>query len=437
MKNCCFFSIILAMIIIAGCSSHSISPVTPDQTGRQFSVSKSEAVVRESPAAPNENISKQAESINKFAVAMYDKCKKEGKGLFISPYSITAALAMAAAGANGATKQQIRDALQVSLEGDAFDQAINSIDQSLMSHATAADGISLSIVNSTWMQTGWDFKISYLDHLARYYGAGVNLLDFVNKPDECRVIINNWVADQTNDKILNLLPENSIKSSTRCVLTNAIYFLADWQYAFNPSFTSNKEFKLLDKSTISVPTMFFNNQDSLVKMNYARGHGVRALDFPYKGERLAMTVLLPDLDSFATVENALSAAMIKQLIDSLKQVKLAVSLPKFKFTFGTESLTDAFIALGMTDAFNGGLADFSGMDGTRSLCISDICHKAFISVDEKGTEAAAATAVVIDITAVLDPVVFVVDRPFIFVIRDKQTGVILFIGRILNPLVTE
>jgi serpin B len=436
MKTSHLIAIALAGMTIAGCSKKN--PVATSQPSQGFSVSRSLTVSREAPAASNENISKQAESINKLAIALYNKCKKQGQSLFLSPYSITSALAMTSAGAQGTTKQQIRDALQVGLEGDAFDQALNAIDQSLMTHATATDGIKLSIVNSTWMQTGWDFKVSYLNQLAQYYGAGVNLLDFTNKPEDCRVIINNWVASQTNDKILNLLPDGSIQSSTRLVLTNAIYFLADWLYSFNPTYTSNKDFTLLDKSKVSVPTMSLSKPDSMAKMRYARGSGVRALDFPYKGDRLAMTVLLPDPDSFAFVENSLSFAMLQRLIDSLREEKLAVSLPKFKFTYGTVSLRDAFEALGMTDAFNPGLADFSGMDGGRSLYVNDICHKAFISVDEKGTEAAAATAITMSSTSVLEPpVIFLVDRPFIFVIRDKQTGAVLFIGRILNPLVTE
>jgi serpin B len=437
MKIDYFFPIFLAIILFVGCGNHSNNPVTNYQSDQQFSVAKSEIVTRESPTAPNENISKQAESINKLAIAMYNQCKQEGKGLFLSPYSITSALAMTAAGANGNTKKQIRDALQVSLEGDAFDQAINSIDQSLMNHAATTDGITLNVVNSSWMQSGWDFKVSYLDHIAQYYGAGVNLLDFLNKPEDCRQIINTWVSDQTNNKILDLIPQGAISSSTKLVLTNAIYFLADWLYSFNSDFTVNKDFTLLDKSKVSVPTMYLCKPDSMAKMRYARGKGVRALDFPYKGDRLAMTVLLPDLDSFSMVENSLSTAMINQLIGDLREQKLAVSLPKFKFTFGSFSLKEAFETLGMTDAFNASQADFSGIDGTRSLCIGDIVHKAFIAVDEKGTEAAAATAVLIDITSVLDPVVFTVNRPFIFMIRDKQTGTILFIGRILNPLLTE
>jgi serpin B len=423
----------VSVLLFLWCSTLDPDGANPPE--QQFSIAKSETVVRENPSASSEDVMKQAESINNFAVAMYQQLKDEGKNLFFSPYSITAALAMTAAGANGNTKQQILDALQVTLQGVAFDQAINAIDQSIMSHADATAGLTLKVVNSAWLQSGWNFKVSYLDHLAKYYGAGVNLLDFSSNPDECRTVINTWVAGQTNDKILNLLPEGSIVSNTALVLTNAIYFLADWLYAFNPDCTMDKDFRLMDNSTVKVPGMSYNNSDSAVVMRYSRMSGVSALDFPYKGDRLAMTVLLPDSGAFTSAENSLSASMLSQLFSAFRPETLQVSLPKFTFTFGTVSLTDAFKALGMTDAFQPELADFSGIDGTRDLCVDDIYHKAFINVDEKGTEAAAATAVVLIYKSARP--VFIVNRPFIFVIRDKETGTVLFIGRVLNPLESE
>jgi serpin B len=433
MKQSYCITAAVSVSLFLWCSTLDPDGANPPE--QQFSIAKSETVVRENPSASNEAIMKQAESINNFAVAMYQQLKEEGKNLFFSPYSITAALAMTAAGANGNTKQQILDALQVTLQGVAFDQAINAIDQSIMSHADATAGLTLKVVNSAWLQSGWNFKVSYLDHLAKYYGAGVNLLDFSSNPDECRTVINTWVAGQTNDKILNLLPEGSIVSNTALVLTNAIYFLADWLYAFNPDCTMDKDFRLMDNSTVKVPGMSYNNSDSAVVMRYSRMSGVSALDFPYKGDRLAMTVLLPDSGAFTSAENSLSASMLSQLFSAFRPETLQVSLPKFTFTFGTVSLTDAFKALGMTDAFQPELADFSGIDGTRDLCVDDIYHKAFINVDEKGTEAAAATAVVLIYKSARP--VFIVNRPFIFVIRDKETGTVLFIGRVLNPLESE
>ena len=437
MKRAVWVSIVLSALVFAGCGNKVSNPLTNNTPEQKFSVAKSESVARETSTASTDNISQEAQSINKFAVAMYNRLKQEGKNLFISPYSITEALAMTAAGANGATKQQIRDALQANLDGSLFDQALNGLDQSITGFASVTDGITLKIVNSTWMQSGWDFKVSYLDYIAKYYGAGVNLLDFVTKPEDSRLIINTWVADQTNNKILDLIPSGGVNSSTRLVLTNAIYFLGNWMYSFNADYTVAKNFNLLDKSTVQAPIMSLNKPDSLVQMRYTYQSGFRALDFPYKGDRLVMTVILPDVDSFASVEKALSPAMLNQAFSALNPRKLKVSIPKFKFTYGTASLTDAFKALGMQDAFSSQLADFSAIDGSKSLSVGDIYHKAFISVDENGTEAAAATAAIMETSLAEQPVIFVVDRPFIFVIRDRTTGAILFIGRILNPLATE
>ncbi|MBN1576682.1 MAG: serpin family protein [Chitinispirillaceae bacterium] len=443
-----YYGIVLCSLIpvLFGCMGNPVndqSGSTPDQ---QFAVAKSVSVTRENSAVSKDLLSEQAASNNKFAVNMYMLLAEEGKNLFFSPYSITAALAMTAAGGVGDTKQQIRNALQVTLEGDAFDRAVNGIDNSLMGHSKATEGITLNIVNSTWMQSGMYFNVSYLDHLSRFYGAGINLLDFITGPEESRAIINDWVADRTNEKIKDLLPPGSVTGETRLVLTNAIYFLADWLFTFDPKLTADKPFRLLDNGTVQAPLMQLNEPGKKVKMLYARGNGVRALDFPYKGDRLAMTVLLPDSGSFATFENSLNRERIEQLVEALDSTELDVSLPKFEFTYGTKSLKTALTALGMTDAFDAGKADFSAIYGTvlpdisplTGLYVSDVAHKAFIAVDEQGTEAAAATAVVFAPTSRNpDEAVFIVDRPFTFLIRDKSTGTIVFMGRILNPTVTE
>jgi serpin B len=439
MKWLAIITLTSVLFTVGGCVQNpSGSDGNGDQERTPFSVAKSAAIERESSAAPAGQLEEQAESNNAFAVAMYKQFVSGDDNLFFSPYSITAALAMTAAGAEGNTKQQIRDALQVTLEGDVFDAAINGIDQSLMDYADATDGITLRVVNSTWMQTGWNFKISYLDHLSRYYGAGVNLMDFEAQPDDCREIINTWVADQTNQKIENLLPEGSILPETVLVLTNAIYFLGDWLYSFNPEHTDDLDFYLPDGSTVTAPMMRFAAPGEDVTMNYSRVGNARALDFPYKGDRLTMTVLLPDEDEFSSFESSLSLDVINELIAGLDSTSLRVSLPKFEFTFGTKSLVPALRALGMIDAFSPGIADFSGIDGTINLVVFDVYHKAFIAVDEEGTEAAAATAVIIGPTSVNpDLPVFIVNRSFIYLIRDKATGTILFMGRTVDPTVSQ
>jgi serpin B len=342
---------------------------------------------------------------------------------------------MTEAGARGETATQIREALSVTLEGDQFHAAINGLDLDLMAHAGSTDGVQLNIVNSTWAQSGWDFRVAYLDLLARYYGAGVNLLDFQSYPDSSRVIINTWVADQTNQRIKDLIPQGAITPLTRLVLTNAIYFLADWLYTFDKALTTDEQFTKLDNSTVTVPLMQLGDSDEEVRMLYCRVGDVRAIDLPYRGGRLCMTVMLPDKGEFPAFERSLTVEKIDQIVAAMDSTNLPpVRLPKFTFTTGSISLVPVLKALGMVDAFDGGKADFSGIDGRRDLVVSDVIHKAFIAVDEQGTEAAAATAVIFRETSIpVDPPRFIADRPFIFTIRDTQTGVILFMGRVLDP----
>ncbi|MBN1759217.1 MAG: serpin family protein [Chitinispirillaceae bacterium] len=430
------------VFIYSGCNLNPLGSetgnVSDDPQHPPFAVAKSSSVTRETAEVSSSLLLEQAVSNNTFAVALYQQLIAEDENLFFSPYSITAALGMSAAGGAGDTKQQIRDALQVTLEGDDFDRALNGTDHDLMEYADATDGVTLRVVNSTWVQSGWEFKISYLDHLSRFYGAGVNLMNFAGEPEACRTIINTWVADQTNRKIENLLTEGTITPATVLVLTNAIYFLGDWLYSFNPDYTSDLNFTTAGGSTVSTPVMRYDEPGKKVTMRYARAGNTRALDFPYKGDRLAMTVFLPDSGAFATFENDLSIDVIDELITALDSTELQVSLPRFEFTYGTESLKEGLIALGMTDPFIGGVADFSGIDGSVNLYIADVLHKAFIAVDEEGTEAAAATAVVFERSSQdPDDPIFNVDRPFIYVIRDKETGTILFMGRIVDPTVTE
>ncbi|MCX7726030.1 MAG: serpin family protein [Chitinispirillaceae bacterium] len=429
----------LVFALIYGCSNPNDTGKLPDteKQNQPFAVAKSVAVSREESPVPQELLLEQAASNNKFAVKMYKLlCKEDSGNLFFSPYSITAALAMTAAGAppNSQTRKQILDALQVTLEGYNFDMAINGLDLSLMNYASQTEGITLNIVNSTWMQAGWNFKVKYLDHLSRFYGAGVNLLDFINKAEESRITINNWVAEQTNQKIKDLLPQGSITTDTRLVLTNAIYFLGEWLYSFKPEYTKEKTFTLLNNNIIQVPLMMFDEPSKTIKMLYSQKNDLRAIEFPYKGNRLVMTVFLPDEGKFSDFEKNLEIDTINQLISALDSTELVVALPKFEFTSGSFSLVKPLMELGMIDAFTPA-ADFSEIDGTRSLFVSDVLHKAFVSVDEKGTEAAAATAVIM--TYFSSPTEFIANRPFIFVIRDKLTTTILFMGRVVNPLEKE
>ena len=433
-----------ALITVACSDSDRPAAQDPGDGEQGFAVARSLAVERATPADDPMLRRQQAASANRFAVAMYRQLIEDDKNLFFSPHSIAAALGMTAAGARNETKEQIRQALQVTLAGDAFHDALNSLELDLEGHVENTDGVQLSIINSIWAQTGHDFLSVYLDLLARSYGAGVHLLDFVTAPDASRVMVNDWVSDQTRQRIENLLPPGSISADTRLVLTNAVYFLANWQYRFDPELTADEDFRRLDDSTVSVPLMQLGERETELEYaedRYGRELEVRAraLNLYYRGERLCMTVLLPEPRAYAAFEEALTIDALNGLLSQLRRTSLPpVRLPRFTYTSSSMPLKQPLQSLGMRNAFSPNLADLSGIDGRGDLFVSEIVHKAFVAMDEEGTEAAAATAVAIGVTSVPDdPPRFVADRPFIFLIRDTETGLILFMGRILDPSQTE
>lgn len=422
----------------AACSGGD-NPSTSEPPGTEtpFAVARAAGVERDVGSVDADALQAEAAGSNRFAVDMYQRLVEEGSNLFFSPHSMRSALGMAAAGARGQTEQQMRQALEACPEGGGFHAALNRLGLDLEEHVHDADGVQLNVVNSVWGQDGWDFQSSYLDLLARSYGAGINLLDFASEPDACRQTINRWVSEQTRERIQDLLPPGSITPMSRLVLTNAVYFLANWLYEFDPELTEEAPFHRLDNSTVSAPLMQLGEPGSKVEIEYARDAeaAVRAVNLYYRGERLCMTVVLPDAGHFAAYEDELSMEALEKLIGQLHPTDLPpLRLPRFTYTSASLSLNEPLQAMGMRDAFDPAAADFSGIDGRRDLFISQVLHKAFVAVDEAGTEAAAATAVVMETTsAPMDPPRFIADRPFIFLIRDTQTGLILFMGRIVDP----
>ncbi len=362
----------------------------------------------------------------------------DGKNMVFSPHSVSVALGMLYAGTAGQTKTQLADALawsQSGLTDEALHTAFNDLDLQLSSRGQGAQGsdgepFRLRVVNATWAQEGYDFLASFLDTLALNYGAGVNLLDFAAEPEPSRETINAWVAEQTEDRIPELLPQGSVTSDTRLVLTNAVYFNAAWASKFKHELTADAAFHLLDGSTVQVPTM---NQSASFRMAaLEKAGGLTAVELPYDGGEVAMLLLKTD-GGFADLEAALSPELLAELDAQLAPNQVQVLLPKFAFR-QKESLAGALSALGMTDAFDPGAADLSGIDGTKDLVVTDILHDAFIKTDEDGTEAAAATGVVVGETSAPPPPVPVAfDHPFVYVIRDVQTGAVLFLGRVLDP----
>jgi serpin B len=362
-----------------------------------------------------------------FAFDLYQNLRNQDGNLFFSPYSISVALAMTYAGARGETERQMAETLHFTLRQARLHPTFNALDLELIN--PAEDDFNLHIANSLWGQTGYAFLDQFLDVLAQNYGAGLRLLDFVNEPEASRLVINNWVSDQTEQKIQDLIPQGAISPLTRLVLANAIYFDADWMYPFAKELTRDGAFNTLDGAQVTVPMMAMPEPQVL---SYAQGDGYQVVELPYKGDEMAMTILVPDTGQFEAFEAALDAERVEKILGDLESGPVVLTMPKFNYE-SEFSLAQELIAMGMPNAF-GSDADFSGMDGTHELFISDVFHKAFVSVDEAGTEAAAATAVVMRaVAAPVSAFQITVDRPFIYMIRDVETGTILFAGRVVNP----
>ena len=373
---------------------------------------------------------------NEFAFDLYQAVTGGTGNVFYSPFSISLALAMTYAGAAGDTARQMADTLHYTLPQDRLHPAFNSLDRELAARGQGAQGkdakgFRLNIVNALWGQKGYQFLSSYLDLIALNYGAGLRTMDFRTAAEESRKTINTWVADQTEQRIRDLIPAGAIDSDTRLVLTNAIYFNAAWASQFQKEATSPAPFHLLDGKEVQAPMM---NQTGGI--NYVAGDGFEAVELPYDGNELAMLIIAPQNGNFAAFEKGLTAEKVDSIISSLARKQVQLSLPLFKYE-SKFSLAQTLMGMGMPVAFSDS-ADFSGMTGNRDLSISDVFHQAFVLVDEAGTEAAAATAVIMQTTAMpVQPVRVAIDRPFIFLIRDIKTGAVIFVGRVTNPALAQ
>ena len=428
-------SLILASILVAisscGGSSASNPNQPPSDPSDRFTFAASNLPRNQSPDVPPADLIELVTGNTNFAFDLYKQIMTEGGNLFFSPFSISQALAMTYAGARTNTEIQIADVMHFTLGQNRLHPAFNLLDLELHSrgeHATGRGGdpFQLNIANSTWGQQGWTWQIPFLDTLAVNYGAGMRMVDFLTDPETCRVTINDWVEGRTENRIIELLPQGIIDNSTRLVLVNAIYFNAAWLWPFVPEVTQPGDFHLSDGSTVTAQMMF-----EMEDHGYMDGDGFTACDLMYDGEELSMTIILPDVGKFDDIEASLDADFINSIIAGLDTLKVELALPKFEYE-SEFSLTQTLQDMGMIDAFND--ADFSGMDGGYTLLITDVVHKAFVAVDEEGTEAAAATAVIIGEVSMPETVIFNVDRPFIFFIRDIATGAILFIGRVVSPV---
>ena len=373
---------------------------------------------------------------SEFALELYAKLnddpsiKAEGGNLFFSPYSISTALAMTWAGAGGQTEKQMAEVLHFSLPQERLHQAFGTLEKQLNAGGKKR-GYQLSVANALWGQKGYGFLKEFLDLTKKNYGAGLREVDFINpvQREKTRKTINKWVEKKTKKKIKELIQPGIFNELTRLVLTNAIYFKGDWAIEFDKKNTSDAPFMISADKKVIVPMM--HRED---RFTYAETPDLQILELPYKNEDLSMIVLLPKkVDGLAALEKSLAVKNLNTWMGALRKRQVIVYLPRFKMTIGPLELKDILKSMGMKDAFSMA-ADFSGMDGTKMLFISNVLHKAFVAVDEKGTEAAAATAVIVTLKAApTAPTVFRADHPFVFIIKDNRSGSILFMGKLVKP----
>jgi serpin B len=362
-----------------------------------------------------------------FAFDLYRKLRETEGNLFFSPYSISTALAMTYAGARGNTERQMAQTLRFSLDQKELHPAFASLERRLEAVLEQWQ-LQLAVANSLWPQIDHTFLEGFLSLVKENYGVIISPVDY-GQTEVARKEINTWVEKKTEDKIKDLIPPGLIVALTTLVLVNAIYFKGNWASQFDPSLTKGATFWMTPAEEIEV-LMMTQQQDFM----YAESESLQVLELPYVGGDLSMVLFLPrKVDGLAELEAALTTENLEKWTGDLREKEVLVSMPVFKMS-GMFMLGGTLASMGMTDAFSRN-ADFSGMDGSKSLFISEVIHKAFIDVNEEGTEAAAATAVVMAKSIPLPPPTFRADHPFVFLIRDNHSGSILFLGRVANPMV--
>jgi serpin B len=419
---------LLAVPIAAGCGDGEKKVIAKD--------SASVTIMPTGPTASREDVLELAEGGNQFAFDLYGRLAGDGN-LFFSPYSISAALAMTAAGARGNTEREMASVLRLPLQpGDPDGPLDDARARVALSFAALQEGLKadpetrgyeLNIANSLWGQEGYPFKEPYIKMVGAHYGGGFNRADFQGNAEAERVRINRWVEGETRERIKDLIPPGGVDAASALVLTNAVYFKGTWLTQFDEKTTRDAPFHG-ERGDATVPMMYQKSD-----YGYFEDDAVQVLEMPYAGEDISMLVVLPreGVANLAAVDENLTAEALSGWSDGLREKEVKVYFPRFEMTWGTENIAGHLIDLGMIDAFSS-RADFSGMTDLKDLFIGPVFHKAFVAVNEEGTEAAAATAVVMKRLAIEHETVFRADRPFLFVIRDRSTSSILFMGRVAD-----
>jgi serpin B len=392
-----------------------------------------------------------ATATNELGIDLQRQLTTADENLCLSPYSIQIALAMTYAGADGATRSEMARVLHYPAEGDAIHPSFASLQHSLEEMAGktitiadrskknggASEPITLAIADRLFPQTGYAFRDPFRELIAKYYAAPFEPLDFRKHTDEARQQINKWVAEQTRDRIRDLIPPNALDDTTRLILANAIYLKAPWASEFSDASTKPAPFHVRGATAVDEPTMHQHHQ-----FGYAKREGFTAVSLPYVGDELQLLILLPDeVNGLPRLESKITAAVLGQCA-RLESHDVELYLPKFKLEPPTIALSQKLQALGMKSAFDvpQGNANFDKMAPRKPddyLYISEVFHKTFIAVDEKGTEAAAATAVAMFATSAMikrpEPIELRIDRPFLYAIQHVPSGACLFLGRVTDP----
>jgi serpin B len=363
-----------------------------------------------------------------FALDLYNQLKMTDANLFFSPFSIFTALAMTWAGARENTAVQMAETLHFTEKPAQFHRAIGDLISQLNAVQKETD-VELRVANAIWVQKGYQFLNEFFRIVQQYYRADLMQVDFSSAAESARQAINAWVEQQTNEKIKDLLPPKVLNALTRLVLVNAIYFKGFWDNQFKSRDTREMEFWLLTEAAVKVPMMHQEHQ-----FGYWENEWLQIMEMPYKEESLSLIVLLPkEKTGITDLEQKLNFENMTAWQSRLRKRKVIVFFPKFKIE-SQFSLGQTLASMGMPDAFDPERADFSAMVGQKELYISAVIHKAFLEVNEEGSEAAAATGVVVSVTSIAQsPPIFKADHPFVFFIRDNKSQSILFLGRVLNP----
>lgn len=411
---------VIAFLLIAGAGALAaiyLIPYNPEQPPKADDSGYTEQGVRDVINANNE-----------FAFELYSKVNSPENNIFFSPYSISSAMAIAYEGSKGKTSEEISSVFHYpspKILAPNFASIYNRLNNN-------SEKYELRTGNALWAQKDYKFLDDYMSKVeSRYEGRATNL-DFANEPEKSAKTINSFIEEQTNDKIKNLIDSNSITPLTKLIITNAVYFKGRWVWEFDKSETKDKDFKISSSRTVKVPMMHMKNDKA--QFNYLDNEDLQILELPYQGEKLSMLIILPT--EGINQNSSFTSDKLNELKEKMEKTALDdIYLPKFKFDTKT-MLKETLISMGMPLAFDYENADFSGMNGEKALYIGQVIHQAYVKVDEKGTEAAAATAIMKGVTSAAPTPrkIFNADHPFIFIIQDKENGNILFIGKVANPL---